>query len=442
MLSVLFDGLELNQSSNRYTIADPQSGVDWGTDQVAGALLTGQYRLEEYDSVAASMNLTRTVTMGIRITSPSSNAMVTDQQAIISRLAGANRFVPKTLTVTPDGSSHVSTFRVYGGSWNAPHDHLAEKNNITVGTLTLICDWAVRGASQALGSSGSPLIVNQPSPAPVTLSPSPIGDVPGDVTMVVNNRDANPIRSLLIAGISQNTTWVAGVTPSGSWTLTGGTTLVSSHINFVTGTTGVVTSIANFAAPTLPSDRRFRLYFRVGAVATGAFMSIRARLVSGSTEVVGPWRTPPPEMPQSSATQQLIDMGSYTFPVGSFGSLGAQGTTIYIDDVAYDTQIPAMNIFEALFLPDDSTLIIETSDTGKTLAANSGLIQVESDQAYNGTGDPVGGVLTGANIRTLGGKYYVYTSKGYLGSLDAALPYAPANVSVWATYVPRYIGLA
>lgn len=443
-LSVVFDGLAMHtDTTGPYIVQDP--GPDWGSQEVADSLLTGQYRLEELDQVAAGIGLTRTVTIPISVRSASADALVTDQQAITSRLAAASRYVPKTLTVTPLASSHTSTFRVFGGSWVSDFTRTAEWTHHASGTLTLICDWPVRGATQTLGTSGAPLISNTASPANVTLSPSPTGDIPGDVTLFVKNRHATlPIRSAVIAGISGNTTWTAGSGQAG-WTLDTG--LRTSGVVYSQPTAqNVINIVAHFTAPTLPSDRRFRLYLRADHYILDGGELFRVRLVSGATEVIGPWRSLPAEISQNATPRpnNAADMGAYTFPVGSVGSLGAQSTTVYIESMQTVPMVQGNSVgfVEALFMPDESTMVVETSDTSKTLAAAAGIIQVESDQAYSSTGDPAGGAVIGTHIRTLGGRYVVYTSQGFMASLDVTLPWAPESVDVWASYTPRYVGLA
>lgn len=445
MLSVVFDSLALHtDTTGPYIVQDP--GPDWGSQAVADVLLTGQYRLEEYDQIAAG--LTRTVTLPLKIRSASADALVTDQQAITSRVAAASRYVPKTLSVTPLGSTHVSTMKVFGGSWTSDFTQISELTHTTSGVLTLVCDWPVWGATQNLGSSGSPLITNQASPAAVTLSPSPLGDVLGDVTVFFKNRAGSAIRSAIIGCVSGDTTWVAGSDQS-TWTLdTNGARSGGLVFNSVAPfTAGQVMSIAHFTAPTLPADRRFRVYLRASHhVADSDSPLFRIRLVSGSTQIPGPWRSLPQETSVSArpGLMNAADMGAYTFPIGSVGQLGAQSTVIYIETTQTVNPVAGDEIrfAEALFAPDSSTLTVETGDTSQTLAAAAGITRVETDQAYSSSGNPAGGVVVGSHIRSLGGRYNIYTSQGFMASLDTSLPWAPESVDAWATYQPRYIGLA
>lgn len=447
-LSVVFDSLALNTvTTGPNLIIDP--GPEWGSQAVADALLTGQFRVDEFDQVAASMRLTRTVTIPLRIKSSNNDTFITDPQAIMSRLAAASRYVPKTLTVTPQGSSHVSTLKVFGGAWVADYSQTAETTHSTRGVLTLVCDWPVWGAAQNLGSSGAPLNGGTAltSPGAFTLSPSPVGDIPGDVILFVKNRSASSIRSAISAGISGDTTWVAGSNQAG-WTLdTYGTrssgTIVS---NASPSVAGQVLGMAHFTVPTLPADRRFRVYLRASHYLRDGGALFRVRLVSGSTEVLGPWRTLPSEISLQTVpgATNAADMGAYTFPVGPVGALGAQSTTLYIEITQSGTPSAGNDwkFTDALFVPDSATMVVETSDTGKTIAAATAVTRIENDQAYDNSGNPAGGVITGAHIRTQGGRYHVYTSQGYMGSLDTTLPWAPETFDVWATYTPRYIGLA
>ena len=444
-LSVNLAGLELS-SGSRYTI--DVSGTDWGSQAVAAALLTGSYRPEEYDQIAAELNLTRSFSLPLIIRSPSPDALLTDQQAIESRLAAANRFAPSTLTVTPDGSTHVSTMRVFGGSWQGVYDRDAAKLNVLRGTLTLQCAWPVYGTAQTLGTSGAPLISNQASPAAVTLAPSPAGDVPGDVTLFVVNRSASAIRSLMVAGVSGNTTWASYV-DEGTWTLDADGTR-TSQVFATASALNAVMKLAHFTAPTLPSDRRINVFLRAGQqlLALPSSISFRVRLVSGAAEVIGPWRSLPQEF-QTGASFPLptaaADMGAYNFPVAEPGQLGATNTTVFVEAKQASGGGSSWNTIAfsgCLFMPEDSLVTVETSDTSKTLAAAAGTIRVENDQAYDASGNPAGGVITGAHIRTFGGRYVIYTSQGYTGSLDTTLPWAPENVDAYALYTPRYLGLA
>src|SRR4051812_20568086 len=109
-LSVVFDGIQL-ASGGAYSIT--ADGPDWGSQGVADALLTGQLRAEEFDQVAAELNLTRTVVLPVKIKAANADQMVTLQQALTGSLAGASKYAPKTLLVTPDGSTHLSTFKVW-----------------------------------------------------------------------------------------------------------------------------------------------------------------------------------------------------------------------------------------------------------------------------------------------------------------------------------------
>lgn len=453
-LSILFDGIQLNNEAGPgpWLVDGGGSAIDWGTEGVASVLLTQWVRPEQFDQIAAENALTRQVVIPLQCRGGSSDGMITNQQALLASLAAANVFSPKTLTVVLPGSSHTSTMNVWGGTWKADHDDLANRNFIQRGTLTLVCDWPVYGASQNLGSSGSPLITNQTSPALVTLSPSPAGDVPGKVTLFVKNRSASAIRSLYVAAVGGNTTWTPGSAFSGGWSV--GADGLSAYSGTAVGTnnpipTGTIGDLAHFTAPTLPSDRAFRVYLRASqsiAPPGGGYLKFRVRLVSGQVTVVGQWRTIPQEVTENTGPTQigsLVDMGAWMFPVGEVGQLGAQATTIYIETMGIGdgSQNNVLVVRDALFVPVDSSLLVETADTGRTLAAAAGIVRVESDQAYDNSGNPIGIATIGSHIRTTGGRYMVYTSQGFHDTLDISLPYAPENVDVWATYTPRSIGL-
>jgi hypothetical protein len=339
-LSIVFDGLALHTEPNGpYLAADDGQGIDWGSQEVADALLTGQYRPEEYDQVAAEMGLRRTVTIPLRIRSSSADTARTQEQALVQKITGASIFSPKLLVVVPQGSSHTSTFTVYGGAWQSSYTQTQSNTNTIAGTLTLVCDWPVLGTAQNLGSSGSPLISNTASPASVTVTPTTDGDAPGNVTLFVKNRAASAaVRSLIVGTVSGNTTWTALV-DSSSWTVgadgardTTDATTKNTDMVKKTGnlTANTVYQIANWAAPTLPSDRRFVVWLRVqDASQTGGFLQFRLRHVSGSVEVVGGWRSVPVEANNNSWVG--AKMGAWPFPPGGVSSVGAAGTTTYLE---------------------------------------------------------------------------------------------------------------
>ena len=152
-LSVVFDGTQL-ASGGSYAI--DQAGADWGAQAVADALLTGQLRPEEIDQAAAEMNLQRVVTLPVRIKAANADALRTLQQTLTASLGRASKYAPLTMTVIPDGSTHVSTFKVWGGSWQAVETQTVVVSGVLEGVLTLQCQWPVYGAAQNLGSSGSP----------------------------------------------------------------------------------------------------------------------------------------------------------------------------------------------------------------------------------------------------------------------------------------------
>lgn len=250
-----------------------------------------------------------------------------------------------------------------------------------------------------------------------------------------------PIRSLIVGGVSSNTTWTPSVDQS-TWTLdtagsrSGGQVLASPAA-------GAVSAVAHFAAPTLPSDRRFRLFLQAGQQVQGNVILFRVRVVSGSVQATGEWRSLPQELDDAAApyATALADMGAWTFPVGSVGALGAQGTTVYVESLALGA--PTTVAFSsALFVPDDSMLVCETSDTSLTLEASGGYVRVESDNVYDSSGNPLGAVTTGSHLRTLGGRYVVATSQGFGDTIDPATPWAGEKASAWASYTPRYLGLA
>jgi hypothetical protein len=443
MLSVVFDGTQL-ASGGAYAI--DQAGIDWGSQAVADALLTGQLRPDEIDQAAAEMNLQRVVSLPVRIKFANPDALRTLQQTLTASLGRASKYAPLTMTVIPDGSTHVSTFKVWGGSWQAVETQTVVMSGVLEGQLTLQCFWPVYGAAQNLGSSGAPLISNTASPAAVTLTPNPVGDIPADVILFVKNRSASAIRSLTAAVVSGNITWVINKLAT-AWSAGANGSLGGSLFQAFPADATTILAVASFTTPVLPTDRRFRIMLRntqVLGTASSAPSSFRVRVVTGSTEVVGEWRTPPA---LNAVTIQpfVADMGGFMIPVSEVGSLGAGSTTttVFVDARGNDVNSGATYFAEALFLPDDSTVVVETSDTGKTLAAAAATVQLETDQVYDSSGNAAGGVVQGAQLRILGSsRVYVYTSQQYMGNMNAGAGYAPENVDVYATVTPRFIGLA
>jgi hypothetical protein len=439
--SAVLDGLNLNAAP--YTLSEP---LDFGVSDAAATFLTGDLRPEEYDQYAAELRYVRQVTLPFSIRSGTLAQSITDTAAVTAKLAGANRYAPKDFVFTPNGGN-ANTFKVIGGSLQLGMSN--QQVNLGVvrqAQLVLDCYAFIEGAVQNLGSSGAPLVTNTASPAAVTLSPSPAGDVPGKVILFVKNRSASAIRSLFVAGISGNTSWTTRSGAS-SWTTdTYGSGLGSPlYVGNLASSPapGTIAPLAHFTAPTLPSDRPFRLYLRGShSLLDGYSVKFRVRVVSGSIEVVGAWRSYPQELttPSFPPKAALADMGAFYLPVGEVGQLGAQSTTVYIEAMVV-TGSPAVAWYDALFMPVDGSLLIETADTSKTLAVASGIIRVESDQAYDNSGNPIGSATIGSHIRTTGGRYVVYASQGFHDTLDETLPYAPENVDIWASFTPRSIGL-
>jgi hypothetical protein len=421
--------------------------VDWGSADLAATLFTGDLRVEEFDQYLSEIRYVRGVTIPMVISGGTVASAVANTQALGQLFADANRFAPVDFVFTPN-SGHASTFKVIGGGIEAPFDVYQDNiGYVKDAVLHLQCLPWIYGAAQNLGSSGAPLITNQASPANVTLSPSPVGDVPGDVTLFVKNRSASAIRSMIASCIGLNTTWVASSNASG-WTADAAAT-IASGIAFTTNpaTADTVLPHAHFTAPTLPSDRPFRLYLRAAqSISFPDYIKFRVRLVSGANEIVGQWVAIPQEnfantTPFTTQGWQLVDMGVFYLPVGEVGLLGGQSTTVYIEAFTHNTG-NAVGFQQAVFLPNSSTLIAETQDTTKTLAAAAGIVRLESDSIYDNSGNPAGGTVLGAHIRSQGGRYVIYTSQYSMNTLDKTQPFTGENVDAWAVFTPRYLGLA
>lgn len=448
-LAIVFDGLTMHTDSTGPYIA--QEPIDIGSQEVADALLTGDYLMEEIDQVAAEQGLTRTVTIPMSIRNASADAALAAQTALVSKLAGASRFNPKTLTITPNAATKPSTFTVFGGSWKSDYTQTEAVTNRIDGVVTFVCDWPVLGVAENLGTAGSPLISNTASPANVTLTPTVVGGVPSDVVLFVKNRDATKsARSLLVSSVSENVTWTA-LSDSSGWTVgadgardTTDATTKNTDLIKKTGTFAInqVYAVASWTVPMNPTDRRMTVRLRVkdAGTTTRGVLQFRLRHVSGATEVVGPWRSVPAQA--TGTTWQLARMGSWTFPVGQVSSVAASSTTTFLEVLSLaDLSGAAGIMFDyALYSPVDSTVTFETVDTGKVLAAAAATVRVESDQVYSTTGDTVASVGVGSHIRARGtSRFVVHLSEGFMGALDASLYFSHLSLDAYATVTPRFI---
>jgi hypothetical protein len=425
------------------------SSADWGSADLAATLMTGDLRQEEFDQYLAEIRYVRGVTIPMVISGGTAAAAVANTLALGQLFATANRYAPVNFVFTPN-AGNASTFKVIGGGIEAPWDIYQDNTGyVKDAVLHLQCLPWVYGAPQSFGSSGAPLGGgNQTSPAANTITPSPAGDVPADVTLFTKNRSASAIRSLIAATISGNTTWVVNKAAT-AWTAGANGSLVSTAYTTTSSDTQTILSVASFTTPTLPSDRRFRLMLRVDNTDQIGMSglnpaSFRVRVITGSTEVIGEWHTPP-NFNAAGTAVFLADMGGYMIPVSEVGSLGAGSTTttVFVEVRGNDLNQVTTRFYEALFLPDDSTIVVETSDTGKPLAAAAATVQLETDQVYDTSGNGAGGAIIGPQLRLLGAtKVIVYTSQQYMGNMNAGNGFVPENVDVYFTVTPRYIGLA
>jgi hypothetical protein len=439
----------LSLTTGPYTLSEP---LDFGENDLAATLLSGDLRPEEYDQYLAELRYVRQLAIPINIRSGTFAQSITDTQALFKKLSTVSRYSTIDFVFTPNGGN-ASTFKVIGGSLQlAATNRQVNLGVIRGATLFLDCLPFAYGAAQNLGSSGAPLISNTASPALVTITPNPTGDVPADIILSVKNRGANPARSLIVSTVSGNTTWVPQV-DSGSWTLdsptgptittpTGPPTTVlisgTFHIN-------VVNPVAHWTQPTLPTDRRFMVWLRArdNSTASRGTLQFRLRHLTGSNQVIGAWRSIPVDA--SPNTFQGVKMGSWPFPLGQISKAGAATTTTYLEVLSLQENNAAAGIdFDfALYQPEDSTVIFETEDTSTSLVAAAGTVQVESDVCFSTTGQPAGTVATGAHVRAVGSSQYcVHLSQGFLAGLDSVLQWDSQNVDVYAVVTPRSIGLA
>jgi hypothetical protein len=449
-LAIVFDGLTMHtDSTGPYIAVEP---IDIGSQEVADALLGGDFLMEEVDQVAAELGVTRSVTIPMSIRSASADAALAAQTALTSRLAAATRYGPKVLTITPNNATKPSTFSVFGGSWKSDYTQTEAVTNRIDGTVTFLCDWPIWGVAENLGSSGSPLVSNAASPANVTLTPTVVGDVPSDVVLFVVNRHASKsARCLIVSAVSGNTSWTSLLDSTG-WTVgadgardtTDATTKNTDMIKKTgTFTQDQIYAVASWNVPTLPTDRRFgtRLRVKDASVTARGVIQFRLRHVSGATEVVGSWKNLPVEA--TGTTWQLARMGEWPYPLGQISSVGASATTTFLEVRARGQSLAgaAGIMFDyALYSPVDSTVVFETIDTGKVMAAPAGTVRVESDQVFSTTGDTVAMVDAGSHVRARGtSRYNVLLSEGFRGALDSSIYFFQLSVDVYAIVTPRFI---
>lgn len=454
-LAVVFDGLTLHTDNTGVFQVRDEIGL--GTQEIVD-FFQG-LRQEEFDQAAAEERLTRTVTIPLRIRSATVDAAITNQKSILSRIAGASRYTPKTLTITPAGASTTSTFKVYGGSFESSYTQSFNVSLRDDATLVLHCDWPIYGVTESLGSAGSPLVSNTNSPVNVTLTPTIAGDVPADVTLYVKNRHGTLSgRGLMVGTVSGNTTW-SPLVDSNVWTGDAdGTSDVSfesalnSHFMKKSGTVGAnaVYKVAHWTVPTLPTDRRFTTWLRVKDATSGGAppnnrgtLQFRLRHTSGQIEVIGEWRSIPEEA--LDIAWHGVEMGTWPYPLGNISSAGAAQTTTYIEVLGLQDISGAAGIgFDYVFyLPEDSSIVVETSDTSKTLVGPAGTCRVEIDQVYTSGGIPAGAVEKGTHIRARGtSRFVVHLSAGFLGTIDPLFYWDYLPVDVYAEYTPRFLHLA
>jgi hypothetical protein len=448
-LAIVFDGLTMHtDSTGPYIAVEP---IDIGSQEVADALLGGDFLMEEVDQVAAELGVTRSVTIPMSIRSASADAALAAQTALTSRLAAATRYGPKVLTITPNNATKPSTFSVFGGSWKSDYTQTEAVTNRIDGTITFLCDWPIWGVAENLGSSGSPLVSNAASPASVTLTPTVVGDVPSDVVLFVKDRDGSKsARCLIVSAVSGNTTWTA-LSDSSGWTVgadgardTSDATTKNTDMVKKTGTftANQVYAVASWTVPTLPTDRRFTTRIRVkdASVTARGVIQFRLRHVSGATEVIGSWKNLPVEA--TGTTWQLARMGEWPYPLGQISSVGASSTTTFLEVRSRSDLAGAAGVMfdYVLYSPVDSTVIFETIDTGKVLVAAGATVRVESDQVFSSTGDTIGMVDAGSHVRARGtSRYVVHLSEGFRGALDSAIYFSHLSLDAYAIVTPRFI---
>ena len=460
-LSVVLEPTGLNQQLNQTTLTTGyhiQADVDWGGAAIQDVITSGGYRLEDIDAILSAGRVTRTITMPMRIIGSSMNDLNTKLSAISYVLAKSSRYAPTDLVVTPNNSAKTTTFKLLGGTMTSSYDFLDDIQTRWVGTLTMqALPWAY-GATQSLGSSGSPLLAATAGPASftVTIPAGSEGDVLADVTIIFQNT-VDALGAVSIGVISGNTGWLVGSDITGWSNGSGGGTRATQSVAKYKGgaapsyeiTTGGQIDEAykqTFSTTDFPVNTPIRVILNAddltGAVANRGINQIRLAVTAGSVTQYGEWVSVPPNAGNGTTTHftQGLDMGTFLLPPGPSGSVAFSGsTTISIQMQATSTTPAAVALDEMIFLPDATSLIAEWPISQP--AANTP-IRVESDLLFNNAdGAPQTVAVTGSHIRFRG------TSR--VGIWTSALPLANTTgdatyslVKAWCEYTPRYIGLA
>ena len=451
--------LQLNAGAGAATGYALQS-VDWGTAAIQQVINTGQYRLEDIDGILSAARVTRTISMPARIIGSSKDDLNTKLSNLAYALNKASRFQPLDLVVTPGGSSKTTTFKIIGGTADAPYDQSEDLNNRWVGTVTLQALPFGYGAKQTYGSSGSPLFAAAAGPGSFTVNvPSGSeGDVLADVTIIFQ-LTVDSAGAVTIGALSGNTSWtVTSDVTSWSNGSGGGTRAAQSNAKYKGGAAPgyIVNTVSTieeaykqtFTTSDFPTGTPIRCIlladdFQVVAARRGLYQ-IRLAVAAGGVTAYGDWVSVPAAAGNGTTTHFLqgLDMGVFTFPPGPSGSVAFSGSTtvsIQVQDGNTNANKLTCAFDSAIFLPDATSVIAEWPVTQP--AANTP-IRLESDLLFNNAdGAPQSVLLSGAHIRSRGAtRYSVYASDLPFANTTGDVTYS--TVKAWAEYTPRYVGLA
>lgn len=226
--------------------------VDFGGKAISDIVNQGQYRLEDMDGILAAGRVQRVIQFALNISGSSSTDIASKLSAINSQISSANRYSPVTLTFQPSGSSVATYFKVIGGSVNDQgfYDQMMDVThkawNVAVTLQALPFAY---GATQTIGSSGSPIATLASTPGTFTLTPSgPTGDVLADVSIYFAPT-ISTVETVACGCVSGNTSWlftspfIAPVDATGESNIGSGTSTT-------TGTTSTITTTSPAAAGT------------------------------------------------------------------------------------------------------------------------------------------------------------------------------------------------
>ena len=436
------------------------TALDWGGQAVQDFINTGAFRIEDVDGVLAANRVTRTIILPIRVIGSSKDNLNTQLSNLNFALAKASRFQTLDLTVTPSGSTKVTTFKVIGGDTLGYYTQVEETQNRWIGQLTLQALPIAYGAKQTYGSSGSPLFAAAAGPGSftVTIPAGSEGDLLADVTIIFQ-LTVDTVGAVTVGALSGNSSWTVTSDITG-WSngSGGGTRAAQANAKYKGGAAPgyIVAAQATieeaykqtFTTSDFPTGTPIRCLliaddFQVVAARRGLYQ-IRLAVAAGGVTSYGDWVSVPASAGNGTTTHfsQCLDMGAFLFPPGPSGSVAFSGNTtvsIQVQDANTSGNKLTCAFDSMIFLPDASSIIGEWPTTQP--AANTP-IRIESDLMFNNAdGAPQSVLMSGAHVRSRGTtRYSIWASDTALANTTGDVTYS--TVKAWAEYTPRYVALA